>query len=80
MYSLAEIRAWPSDRGIQGFELIYKVPEDYTGYLPHIKMFGSSADVGQYTAVQFDSQVDGDLILRSDDKVLKQIQLFDKED
>ena len=71
MYSLAEIRAWPIARGIQGFELTYKVPDDFTGYTAVTKMFGSSLDTTGYQAVLIDVEVSGDIILRGDDKVLR---------
>ena len=71
MYSLSEIRVWSNSRGILGFEVNYQVPSHYTGYEPAIKMFGSAQDVSAYKRVEFDQQINGEIILKGDGKLLR---------
>ena len=35
-YTLTEMRVWPTDRGIQGFEVMFETPSNFTGYPPLI--------------------------------------------
>ena len=78
-YSLSKLLIWPTPSGIQGFEVTFSVPDYFTGYEQQRQMFGSSISVKDYQSITITDEIT-DLKLRSDSKVLREIQLITEDD
>ena len=78
-YSLSKLLIWPTPSGIQGFEVTFSVPDDFTGHEQQRQMFGSSISVKDYQSITITDEIT-DLKLRSDSKVLREIQLITEDD
>ena len=70
-YSLSMLRIWPAATGIQGFEVTYTVPEEFTGYEPLTQMFGSSIDVASYEVIQISEELTKRKKFKSDGNALR---------
>ena len=60
--------------------MTYRVPENFTGYEPIIKMFGSSLNVSDYEVFEFDQEITGAKKFRSDGKTFRRAEWWKNED
>ena len=78
-YRLSRLRVWPTEKGIQGFEVTYTVPDDFTGYEPLVQMFGSSIDVSEFESIDITDELTGKRAFKSDGKAFRKAELYSGE-
>ena len=54
-YNIKEVRIWKDENQMSGFEFVFKVPKDFTGYEPITHMWGTKLLVSDFEVVDLSS-------------------------